>query len=363
MSDWKPEIVTIEKLEKHPNADALEVATVLGDYPVITKLGQYTVGEIVGYIPIDSVCPSTEDFYFLCPKSYEKYEEDGEIKQRQIGNKYTVGNVPEKYRIIKAKKIRNVYSQGMLIKAPEGLKVGDSIVDVIGLEKWEEVEEDNIPNAKKARGANQASPPQGWSIPYYDIEGLRKYISCLNEDEEIVLSEKIHGSNASFCFDGEKLWVKSRNYYKKMDSDDPWWDVAIRYELEKKLSKYPMMVFFSELYGNVKGFRYDCEIINGAMNSKIRFFDIYDASKKRYLDYDPFLEMIKDLGLDAVPELYRGKWMGKETMYPYANGMTTLGGKHIREGFVLRTVKERYEPRLDSRLIIKMIGEEYNLQK
>jgi len=369
MSDWTPQVVLIEKVEKHPDADILDVATVLGDYPVIIKRGEYQVGDLAGYIPIDSIVPDTEGFYFLCPKAYEKYEDEaGEIQQRMLGPKFEVGSVPEKYRIIKAKKIRGRYSQGMLVKLqtlpdPFDWVEGDSIVDEYQLKKWEEAEEDNIPNAKKSKGANQASPPKGWSIPFYDIEGLRKYVDCLLPDEEIVLTEKVHGSNASFCHDGEQLWVKSRNFYKKMDEDDPWWDIALRYGLEEKLKNFPNMVFFGEMYGSVKGFRYDCVIEKGTMHTKIRFFDIWDVKAMRYLDYDPFVFMVDAAGLELMPELYRGVWQGKDLMYPYAEGMTTLGGKHIREGFVLRTAKERYEPRLDSRMHVKLVGEAYNLQK
>jgi hypothetical protein len=173
----------------------------------------------------------------------------------------------------------------------------------------------------------------------------------------------VHNSNVSFCFDGDKLWVKSRNFYKKQDPDDIWWDAAIRYDLENKLKRYPMMVLFAELYGQVKNFRYDCELINGQMHSKLRFFDIWDAKQMRYLDYDDFSNIIKSCGLDQAPELYRGKWLGKEAMYQYAEGLTTLGGKHIREGIVIKTVKERFEQALDGRMQLKLIGEGYNLQK
>ncbi len=364
MSDWFPQVVKVEQVINHPNADALDVVTVLGDYPVIVKRGEYKAGDLACYIPIDSIVPDIQDYYFLCPKTYEKYEENGEVKQRQVGLKYPVGSVPEKYRVIKAKKIRNVYSQGMLVAVPNcSLSLGDSVVEILSLTKWEEVEEDNIPNAKRMRGGNAEKAPEGWSIPYYDIEGLRKYIACLNVDEEIVLTEKLHGSNASFCHDGERLWVKSRNFYKKMDPDDSWWDIAIRYDLESKLSKFPNYVFFGEIYGQVKGFRYDCEIIDGKMPTKIRFFDIWDVKMCRYVDYDQFITMISSLELLPTPELYRGVWKGKEEMYPYAEGLTTLGGKHIREGFVLRTVKERFEPKLNSRMQVKLVGEAYNLQK
>jgi RNA ligase (TIGR02306 family) len=377
LTDWAPQIVRIEKTEKHPDADSLDVCTVLGDYPVITKRGEYHPYQMACYIPIDSIVPDTEQFYFLCPKAYEKYEdEQGQVQQRQLGPKYPQGQVPEKYRIIKAKKIRGIYSQGMLVPIPESyfeerdpahgpatfLNVGDSIVDIFNLKKWEEPEEENLPGLKKT-GTNAEKAPQGWSIPHYDIDGIRKYVNCLQEDERIVLTEKIHGSNAGFSHDGTRLWVKSRNFYKKQDEEDMWWDIALRYDLENKLKPFPGMVFFGEVYGQVKGFRYDTVIADGRLMTKVRFFDVFDTKRLRYLDYDDRVKMITDAGLDTVPELYRGPWQGKEKMYSFAEGFTTLGGKHIREGFVLNTLCERYEPRLNSRMQVKLVGEGYNLQK
>jgi len=377
MSDWQPQIVVIEQVRKHPDADALDICTVLGDYPVITKRDEYKVGDLAGYIPIDSIVPDRDQFYFLCPKAYEKYEdENGVMQQRQLGPKFKVGEVPEKYRIIKAKKIRGIYSQGMLIdympfwlmcdplpSEVNVLKAGDSIVDLIPLKKWEELEEENLPGIKRTKGTNAEKAPSGWAIPKYDIDGIRKYLACLGEGEEIVLTEKIHGSNAAFVHDGTRLWVKSRNYYKKMDPDDMWWDIAIRYDLENKLAQVPNMVFFGEVYGQVKGFRYDTVIAEGRLMTKIRFFDVWDLKTMRYLDYQKRVDLINQVGLDPVPELYRGLWLGKENMYPLAEGLTTLGGKHIREGWVLNTLTERYEPKLDSRMQVKLVGEGYNLQK
>jgi RNA ligase (TIGR02306 family) len=375
MSDWQPQVVRIEKVEKHPDADALDVCTVLGDYPVITKRNEYKASDLAGYIPIDTIVPDIEQFHFLCPLNKEKYEEiEGNTivtKERILGTKYTVGSVPEKYRRIKAKRIRGSYSQGMLVSLNiipayhpvEIWKPGDSIIDSLSLKKWEEEEEENLPGLKKTRGTNAEKAPQGWAIPHYDIDGIRKYVDCLGDGEEIVLTEKIHGSNAGFSHDGTRLWVKSRNYYKKMDEDDMWWDIALRYELETKLSYAPHMVFFGEVYGQVKGFRYDTVIAEGRLMTKVRFFDVFNTKTMRYLNYDERVGLITELGLDPVPELYRGVWDGKEKMYPFAEGLTTLGGKHIREGWVLNTLHERYEPRLDSRMQVKLVGEGYNLQK
>lgn len=386
MSEWNPQIVRIESVRHHPNGDTLDIATVLTDYPVIVKRDEYQAGDLCGYVPLDSTVPDTDQFYFLCPKAFEQYEDgEGKIQNRPLGPKYPVGQVPEKYRIIKAKRIRSIFSMGMLVNFPwlndpmdtgpggageiMGLspkvprEIGDSIVDVLALKKWEEDEEDTLSRLPKTKSGNMESPPKGFTVPHYDVEGMRKYVDALLPDEEIVLTEKVHGSNAAFVHDGTRLWVKSRNWFKKRDEDDMWWDVAIRYDLENKLAQFPRYVLFGEIFGQVKNFRYDAKIEGGRLLPNIRFFDIWDTEKLRYLDYDDFVAMIQATGLEAMPVLYRGVWQGKELMYPYAEGLTTLGGKHIREGFVLRTVKERYEPRLDSRMQVKLVGEAYSLQK
>lgn len=412
MSDWNPQIVRIEKSEKHPGADALSIVTTsVGDYPIITKLNEYEPGDLAVYVPIDTIVPDTKQFHFLSPLKYEEYDDgNGNVARRPIGHRYEVGNVPENYRIIKAKRLRGSYSQGMLIpidwdkhilsEVASSLEyrgiiaaytsdpnfVGTSVGTSYGFIKWEEEEEeasDPSDKANKKKVRTQAEKrPEGWSIPYYDIESIRKFVASLEEGEEIVLTEKIHGANAGFAHDSSKLWVKSRNFYKRGDipvpirdesgtivgeqiveSTDQWWEVARRIKLEEKLVLYPGLVFFGELYGQVKGFRYDAEIVNGRLNPRIRFFDIWDTKTMRYLDYDDHCVVCCDLGLDMAPELYRGPWLGKEKMYPFAEGKTTLGGKHVREGFVLRTAKERFCERLGGRMQVKLVGEGYNLQK
>lgn len=188
-------------------------------------------------------------------------------------------------------------------------------------------------------------------------------LSVQNNHNYFVNGMLVHNSNSAFCHDGDKLWIKSRNFYKKMDPDDMWCEVAIRYELEKKLALFPNMVFFGEIYGQVKGYHYDAKIVNGKLQPNIRFFDILNIKSNRYLDYDDRVAMIKSAGLDPVPELYRGPWTTKEEIYKLAEGQSTLNSKHLREGWVLNTVKERFEPKLNSRMQVKLVSEAYNLSK
>ena len=200
MSDWKNVVCAVERLEKHTNSDNLSIATVMGDYPVIVKTGDYQVGDLVSYLSIDGIFPDTEEFHFLTPRKIENYEENGETKSRVIGAKYEVGKCPEKNRIIRAKRIRQVYSQGLLMRVPEGFKEGDDVTEYFGLKKWEEPEEEDNTPTKKSVGKNAEKAPTTFTLPYYDIEGIRKVINHFDENITVAVSEKIHG-----CFEYDTL--------------------------------------------------------------------------------------------------------------------------------------------------------------
>ena len=74
VTDWIPQVVKVSKVVHHPEADALDVVTVLQDYPVVIKRAEYAAGDLASYIPIDSFLPDTEQFYHLCPRTFEKHE-------------------------------------------------------------------------------------------------------------------------------------------------------------------------------------------------------------------------------------------------------------------------------------------------
>ena len=49
-------VTRIKNLRKHPNADTLEIAEVLG-WQVVVKIGQYQEGQKVIYFPPEAVLP------------------------------------------------------------------------------------------------------------------------------------------------------------------------------------------------------------------------------------------------------------------------------------------------------------------
>ncbi len=334
MSEWIPRIVTITNIAKHPDADQLDITEVEG-YPVIVRRDQFKVGDRAVYFPVDTILPDTKEFEFLAPK-----------------DQIFTGGVPAKYRRIKAKKIRGIFSQGLL--HPTTLSLDCDIINHFQLKKYEYPEESLELNNVNKRGDN-ACNPKGWQLPYYDIDGLRPNLHKFELGQEVVIMEKLEGCCSTFVHDGEKLWVKSRNWFKKQNPEKQclWWDVAIRHELEKKLADFPMLAFYGEVYGQVKGFVYDAPVEGKIVSPKVRFFDVFDLKAGKFLDFHEAYNVVTVCKLQFAPVLYRGPYQAKEH-YPLAEGQSVIG-KNIKEGFVIRSVNNHVQ--------YKLKGQDYLLKK
>lgn len=332
MSEFHVEVVRVANVMKHPNADSLSCATVNG-YPVIFRTGDYEEGSLAVHVPIDAIVPDTEQWSFLS------------------------GN-----RRIKAKKLRGIFSMGLLTPALETWVEGQNVQAELGIEKYDpDLAKEKSPYGKTKFGGphkyddNEVDP--GY-CPKYDIEGLRRYREIFQEGEEVWVSEKIHGQNARYVHDGVRLWCASRNFFKKDTVGCTWWEVARRYELEAKLATVPGIAIYGETYGN------NADMPYGVVRPELdRFvmFDAFDTKTRTWFDVDQMLELAQRLDIPVVPTLYRGPWDMK--LVELCEGKTVLGdGAHVREGIVVKPRKERWDCRI-GRVFLKLAGEGYLLRK
>ena len=346
MSEWNCEVVIIGKVGKHPNADSLSITQIHGGYPAIFRTeGGFKEGDLAVYIPVDSIVPDTEDFHFLAPAP--KIGMNGEVSEPSP----PVGSVPERYRRIKAKKLRGIFSMGMLMPAPVGVTPGQIVHEMMGITKYEPPEEHTA-----SSGGQAEKGPEGWEFPKYtDIEGLRKFANILEFGEEVVITEKIHGQNARFCWDGERLWCGSKNEIKAEDVSINWWQVARDLNLIERFAMFPKTIFYGEIYGkSIQKLSYD------RAQKDLIIFDTFDVSTGRWNDWNKTVSIAEHVGLPVVPVLYCGAWKGEEH-WSLAEGNSTLAN-HIREGFVVKPVVERWHPHI-GRVIFKLVGQAYLLSK
>jgi hypothetical protein len=86
-----------------------------------------------------------------------------------------------------------------------------------------------------------------------------------------------------------------------------------------------------------------------------------DAKSGVYNDWDVTTGIVEQLDLWVCPVLYRGPWGGFDAHKHLAEGKSTVGGDHVREGFVVKPTQEAWDPLL-GRVILKLIGEGYDLR-
>lgn len=105
-----------------PNADAIECVTVDG-WRVVSKRGEFALGDLCVYFEIDSVLPERQEFEFLRKSSY-------------VNNGKCQG-----FRL-KTMRLRGQISQGLVLPLLSELatsQLGDDVTELLGVTIWEPV--------------------------------------------------------------------------------------------------------------------------------------------------------------------------------------------------------------------------------
>lgn len=342
MSTFICPIVQIEKAGKHPNADSLSITQISG-YNVIFRSDEFAVGGKAVFVPEEALVPQTPVWGYL----FEQRVKDGK-------------EVRPKDRVVRAKKIRGIFSCGVLAKVPPEAvdePVGTDLAGLMGISKFELPEEED---------GSSPSAPESWFPKYTSIENARGPAKSLGtraerlvEGEEVVITEKIHGANARYMLHEGTFVVGSHANAKNPHSWNWWTNVARALKMEEKVRLLPECLIFGEVYGpgTQKGFDY------GLKAQTFVLFDIFDLSQGKYVDWEQLCYSAILLDLPLVPVLYRGPWISLEHASQFADGPTVLGNAaHTREGCVVRTIPERWDQYI-GRMTLKIIGEEYLLKK
>src|SRR5688500_15004179 len=161
MSSLIVEVCRVERVLPHPNADLLELAHIKGWQCVVPR-GKYAAGDLVTYVPIDSVLPE--------PLS----ERLGVTKYLSNGR-------------VRCAKLRGEPSFGLIMDREDpAWSEGADVKDVYGITKY-------VPPLKPSAG--DAAPAHPLFESYTDVENLRNFPSVIADGEDVVVTEKVHGTN------------------------------------------------------------------------------------------------------------------------------------------------------------------------
>lgn len=198
MSTFKVTYTTINAVVHHSNAHSLDIATVYG-FNVVAGRDQYKPGDAAYFIPIDSVLNPTLEAILFPPEI-----KDAEGKVIQVGSKLRLT-----HRRIKQTRIRGFASQGLLI----GQDTVDKYTTMIGASKIVPVLEQDYALALDVEKYEPPAPNYQVASPgklrdkplentlfhkYNGLENIKWFPDLFKEGEEVVIQEKLHGTNARY---------------------------------------------------------------------------------------------------------------------------------------------------------------------
>lgn len=321
-STHRVEVVPV-KLESHPDADSLSIVRVHA-YQVVVRTQDWQDKPLGAYIVPDSVVDTTRpEFAFL-------------------------GAHPR----IRVKKLRGVVSQGLLVPAPTGSKLGDDVAENLGVTRYEP------PEPMTTRGEDECGP-EGW-VPIYDVESWFGYPSVLTPNEEVVVTEKIHGASARYRWFNDRIYAGSRTNWKKESSKVYWWKaLEITPEIIPFCQAHPDWTLYGEVYGQVQDLTY------GLTRCQFIAFDIWNGT--RWLNWDEVdgFRDAKGGPLPWVPLVHIGPYE-EPRVRSMADGKSIVAGwngvDQIREGVVVRPLVERSHIEI-GRVQLKLVSDDYLMRK
>lgn len=202
---------------------------------------------------------------------------------------------------------------------------------------------------------------------YLDIERCKqKYAETFNVGEDIVIQEKIDGSNASIRYDEESGTLKAFSRRLELNADNTlngFWDYVQTLNLDtfKEIlgSRY---IVFGEWMGAKHAIKYP-ENVYG----KFWMFDVWDAQIEQYLPYEEtrsFYDKLIACGneenkFNFVPVFYIGKFESWEKTSELV-GRTEVGAEPTGEGIVIK--RQNYLDSKSSRLpfYVKIVSEQFS---
>jgi RNA ligase (TIGR02306 family) len=314
MSSFTVDVVHLDDVHTHPNADRLELAAV-GGYRCVVQKGVFNKGDLVAYIPEQSMVPP------------DLLEEMGLVGRLGGAGKDRV----------KAVKLRGELSQGLVLPAREGWSVGDDVAEALGITKYQP----KIPQCLQGR----VKPIGNCATLKYDINNIKKFNPFI-DDELIVVTEKIHGTFGQIAvIYGEDVVTSKglggRGLTLEMDTANLYWLAAIKFDvlgaIRRELSEFDRVYVLGEVFP-AQDLKYGFD----PGDVQFRVFDINVDG--RFMDSAELDVACSYLELDRVPTLYGGPY-SKAVVAELTDGKTTFGEVHVREGVVVRTAEERTDYR------------------
>ncbi len=371
MATFEVKVVKVDAIERHPNADRIELAHIAG-YVSIVKRDQVKAGDLVVYIPESAVVPQ---WLLECIGLWNAERGKGMLAGK-AGTR------------VKAVKLRGVISQGIILQlhvehkdhgtgsviASENeercVDEGEEVSEFLGITKYVP----RIPTCLDGEVCNVF----GETLKF-DVENIQKYPGVFKDGEEVIATEKLHGSWVCYSYvpglnhpdlrDGNLIITSKghsdrgvafkdneantkNKYIQTFNEQEGLFELLKNMALKKNTSVY----ILGEIFGpGIQDLHY------GLDSSKFLVFDTYigEPGSGVYLNYMDLMSVAHELNLDTVPVLYRGPF-DRDKLGKLRDGKETVSGTGacMREGIVIKPCIERRDDEI-GRAMLKWVSPAY----
>lgn len=360
-------IQRIERIDPIPGKDQIGLASVCG-WHVVVRYEQFLPGDLCVYVEIDSVLPEKPEFEFLRSKNFR----------------------------IRTMKMAGVISEGIcfpLSILPETslpYNIGDDVTNILGIKKYDEYPNEPKPvEDPKERSwirrflfRHKLTRPLAkkiWGGTKKERRGFPEEVArtdeerCQNLDWDLLLSmglryevrEKIDGQSATYLLRRNKGLIKlfkpyefivaSRNIGLPTPDDSPYWEMALRYDIENVLKNLIRAEGWVCIQGECVGPKIQGNPYGLKENDLYCFNLIYPDGKMEGILAEP---LVRGQGLKWVPMVDAAFKLPDtcDEMLSLATGTSRLADV-MREGLVLRNYAKHDQP-----ISFKAVSREYLLR-
>lgn len=370
-------IQTITDLKPIPEADAIEVASVLG-WKVVVKKGEFKVGDKCIYCEIDSILPEAEWTEFLRKNNFR-------IKTIKLRGQISQGicfplNVLENYGYVFDENIWNEeaddfvrqidFKSTELIQEDKYLKCkycftledDTDLTEVLGIKKY-------VPNTFGDGGF--MSGKFAGNFPSFLIKTDETRIQNLKslveqyEGTPIIITEKLDGCSATYFYNNGEFGVCSRNRMVQDDDTNVYWKMAKKYDIENILREHGKNI---AMQGEIIGSKIQGNKLR-IYDIDLKVFDLFNIDIGIYYDYDSCSDFINKYSLSSVPKLDEleltsdiDEWVKYSTRKSVLNEEVWAEGIVIRSKFNLPFNEFLFKKMGINRLSLKVINPEFLLK-
>lgn len=376
MSTFACNVVEIDAVTDHPNADRLSLVRIGGYTCISAKLEdgshRYQARDLVVYIPEAAVLPE----WML--KQMDFWKDGKGTLNGSRGDR------------VKAIKLRDIVSQGVLYQLEHKMggwvlnadnervrtvvALGNDVRELLGVVKYEPP----IP----VHMAGEVCNLFGKTVKF-DVENWQRYPNLFEPGEQVVATEKLHGTFCAMCYwpglaHPELLGGEWFAYSKGLGSQG----LVFKHNENNAKNLYQTQLvhggvadkvnaFFSgndipkktvTILGEIFG-RGVQDLQYGQTKPTFRVFDIYigEPGEGFFVDWDDLVILCRQIGLDMVPTLYEGPY-DEAALMAVRDGRDAISDSNIREGIVIKTQAERRTDEI-GRAMLKMVSPAYLLRK